>query len=73
MPFSMRTAKGPLDIVQGITELTPQWTKVEGINHVWDMRMATSSIPFDTLKQILLISGRGGRDRADSLLYIPQA
>jgi len=52
--FTMTTAKGVVNIVQGITELTPQWTKVEGIKYVWDMRMATSSIPFDTLKQILL-------------------
>ena len=52
--FSMMTAKGPVHIVQGITALTPQWTKVEGITHVWDMRMATSSIPRDTLHKILL-------------------
>jgi pimeloyl-ACP methyl ester carboxylesterase/thioredoxin-like negative regulator of GroEL len=52
--FTMVTAKGPVDIIQGITELTPQWTKVEGISHVWDMRIATSSIPRDTLQKILL-------------------
>ncbi|MFZ1934667.1 MAG: tetratricopeptide repeat protein [Thermoguttaceae bacterium] len=51
--FSMMTAKGQVDIVQGITELTPQWTKVEGVKYVWDMRMATSSIPRDTLQKIL--------------------
>ena len=52
--FTMLTAKGPVDVIQGITELTPQWTKVEGISHVWDMRIATSSIPRDTLQRILL-------------------
>jgi pimeloyl-ACP methyl ester carboxylesterase len=52
--FSMMTARGPADIVQGITELTPQWAKVEGMSHVWDMRIATSSIPRDTLHQILV-------------------
>ncbi len=52
--FTMATGKGPVDVVQGITELTPQWTKVEGISHVWDMRMATSSIPRDVLRKILL-------------------
>jgi pimeloyl-ACP methyl ester carboxylesterase/tetratricopeptide (TPR) repeat protein len=51
--FTMATAKGPVDVVQGITELTPQWTKVEGLHHVWDMRMATSSIPRDVLRKIL--------------------
>jgi predicted esterase len=51
--FSMMTARGPADIVQGITELTPHWAKVEGISHVWDMRIATSSIPRETLHKIL--------------------
>ena len=52
--FTMAMGRGPLDVIQGITELTPQWTKVEGISQVWDMRMATSSIPADTLLKILL-------------------
>ena len=52
--FTMATGQGPVDVIQGITELTPQWTKVEGISHVWDMRMATSSIPRDILQKILL-------------------
>ncbi len=52
--FTMMTAQGPVNIIQGITELTPQWTKVEGKNYVWDMRMATTSIPRDTLQKILL-------------------
>lgn len=52
--FTMATGKGPVDVIQGITELTPQWTKVEGISHVWDMRIATSSIPRDVLQKILL-------------------
>jgi pimeloyl-ACP methyl ester carboxylesterase len=51
--FSMRTARGQTDVVQGITELTPLWAKVEGISHVWDMRVATSSIPPDVLAKIL--------------------
>jgi len=51
--YTMSTFKGPLEVIQGITELTPEWTKVEGITHVWDMRMATSSIPRDVLAQIL--------------------
>jgi hypothetical protein len=52
--FTMATSKGQVNIIQGITELTPQWTKVEGKNVVWDMRMATSSIPLDTLHKILM-------------------
>jgi pimeloyl-ACP methyl ester carboxylesterase len=52
--FTMYTVKGPVDIIQGITELTPRWSKVEGISHVWDMRIATSAIPHDMLHKILL-------------------
>jgi pimeloyl-ACP methyl ester carboxylesterase len=51
--FTIATNKGPVDVIQAITELTPQWTKVEGIKYVWDMRIATSSIPHDTLRKIL--------------------
>jgi predicted esterase len=51
--FTMNTAKGPLDIAQGITEITPRWTKVEGIRQIWDQRIATSSIPREALSAIL--------------------
>jgi predicted esterase len=55
--FTMGSSKGPADIVQGITEITPTYTKVEAIqgegNYVWTMRIATSSIPRDTLSKIL--------------------
>lgn len=56
--YSMQTKDGPLAIVQGITELTPRYAKVEGLrgqprSPAWDMRLATSSIPRDTLAQIL--------------------
>lgn len=51
--LTMATARGNVDIIQGITELTPRWAKVEGITHVWDMRMATSTIPQEMLAKIL--------------------
>lgn len=51
--LQMNTHQGPVDVVQGITELTPRWTRVEGITHVWDMRLATSSIPSGVLHEIL--------------------
>ena len=51
--FTMATERGALTVTQGITELTPQWAKVEGTTHIWDMRIATSSIPRDTLQKIL--------------------
>jgi len=57
--FSMNTPQGALPILQGITEVTPIYTKVEGLarpkhSYVWDMRVATSSIPRDVLSKILM-------------------
>ncbi len=52
--YTIYSVRGPVDVIQGITELTPYWTKVEGISHVWDMRIATSSLPRDVLHNILL-------------------
>lgn len=55
--FAMMGPKGPIEIVQGITEITPKWTKVEaieGIHHyMWSTRIATSSIPREQLNKIL--------------------
>ena len=55
--FKLVSAKGPLDIYQGITEITPTYTKVEGLTSknpiIWETRIATSSIPRDTLSKIL--------------------
>lgn len=55
--LTISTNKGPIDIVQGITLITPEWTKVEGLltehPYILDMRIATSSIPRETLSQIL--------------------
>lgn len=55
--FTMFTAKGMVDVVQGITLITPTWTKVEGLTHTWDMRIATSSLPRDILAKILAKQG----------------
>ncbi|HUY93040.1 MAG TPA: peptidase [Pirellulales bacterium] len=50
---------GQVSVVQGITEIWPTWTKVESVqlkntrNIIWDMRIATSTIPPDTLRSIL--------------------
>lgn len=49
----MVTAQGPKDIIQCITVVTPFWTKVECTNFIWDMRLATTSIPDAQLLPIL--------------------
>ena len=56
--FHMQTPDGPLSIIQGITEITPRFVRVQGLTGPrrpiqWDMRLATSSIPPDKLSAIL--------------------
>ncbi|MCH7728622.1 MAG: peptidase [Planctomycetes bacterium] len=56
--FSFVSAKGRVDVVQGITEVTPTYCRVQGIlgtkrSYVWDMRIRTSSIPRIVLSLIL--------------------
>jgi predicted esterase len=52
------TGQGSLDVIQGITEITPTYTRVQGLqvgqdSYVWDMRLATSSIPQDVLSTVI--------------------
>ncbi len=60
--FSIMTARGVEHISQGITEITPLYTRVEGLSGLpsirWDCRVATSSIPRETLSQVIRIQGR---------------
>ena len=55
--LSLATASGRVDVVQGITEITPRWVRVEGIHTekplLLDMRLATSSIPREVLAKIV--------------------
>lgn len=55
---TINTPLGSLDVIQGITEITPTYTKVQGLqvgqnSYVWDMRLATSSIPHDVLSKVI--------------------
>ena len=58
--FVMLAPEGELEIIQGITEITPQWTQLEALQrndnkHLfkWKTKIATSSIPRDVLSEIL--------------------
>ncbi|MEZ6135124.1 MAG: hypothetical protein R3C53_09465 [Pirellulaceae bacterium] len=56
--FSFMSPRGQVDVVQGITLLTPKFAKVEVLraepdSFVWDQRIAISSIPAEQLKAIL--------------------
>jgi len=55
--LSLATAEGRVDVVQGITEITPRWVRVQGVRTerplLLDMRLATSSIPHDVLRRVI--------------------
>jgi pimeloyl-ACP methyl ester carboxylesterase len=51
--FTIQTDKGPLAVIQQITEITPRWTRLEGYRQIWDQRVATSSIPPDVLRKVI--------------------
>ncbi|QDU46705.1 Alpha/beta hydrolase family protein [Symmachiella dynata] len=40
-------------VIQAITEISPDYLKLEGMNHRWDSGMATSSLPRKTLAALL--------------------
>jgi predicted esterase len=51
---TMNATTGPVDIIQGITVLTPYYAKVMALRtYQLDMRIATSSIPRETIARIL--------------------
>jgi len=51
--ITMQGPRDPVDVVQGITELTPEWAKIEGITHVWETRIPTTSLSSDVLAKLL--------------------
>ena len=55
--LTLSTASGRLDVVQGITTITPRWTRVQGVLTdnplLLDMRLSTGAIPRDQLRLVL--------------------
>ncbi len=55
--ISIATAGGRVDVVQGITQITPRWTSLQGIQTeqpvLLDMRIATTSIPREVLRRVV--------------------
>jgi len=55
--FAIQAPDRQLNIVQGITEVTPLYTRLQGLQsakpYVWDMRIATESIPRQQLRKVL--------------------
>ena len=50
----MLTARGVQHVIQGITELTPQYIRVEAKGMRWDERIATNTLSNDLLDKILM-------------------
>ncbi len=56
--LTMQTEKGPADVIQGLTVITPAWSKIESLQQqgavfLLDMRISTSSLPRDLITAIL--------------------
>ncbi len=69
---SLAAASGRIEVVQGITRITPRWTSLEAILTeqplLLDQRVATSSIPRDVLRRV--IDQQIDRTNADERLRI---
>ncbi len=52
--YPMLTARGVQHVIQGITELTPQYIRVEAKGMRWDERIATNTLSNDLLDKILM-------------------
>jgi hypothetical protein len=70
--LSMATSTGRVDLVQGITQITPRWVSLEGVVTeqplLLDMRVATSSIPRAELRRV--IDQHIDRSKSDQRLRI---
>lgn len=56
--YSLLTPKGREDVLQGITEISPLYVRVEGMSaissYIWDMRIGLNAVPPARLREILL-------------------
>jgi len=50
---TLSTAGKPLEIIQGVTHLTPQALTIMGLNYEWELGIATTSVPHDQLRPML--------------------
>ena len=71
--IELPTGDGTISVVQGITEITPVYTRVRGLrtkpkSYIWDMRLATSSIPRDELARV--VAHATPRDDLDARLQV---
>jgi predicted esterase len=77
--LSLATASGRVDVVQGITEITPRWIKLEGLQTEkpiqLDMRVATTAVPVEVIRRIIDqgVDRRDGEQRLRIVRLLMQA
>ncbi|HID22447.1 MAG TPA: hypothetical protein EYP14_08600, partial [Planctomycetaceae bacterium] len=50
---TLQTPNGPMEVIQGITQLHPKYVTVTALNCAWQHGIATTSLPPETLDRIL--------------------
>ena len=50
---TVRTGRGSVPIVQGITRISPSYVTVQGLTHQWEHGIATTSLPYQVLDPII--------------------
>lgn len=50
---TLSTNKGNLALLQGVTEITPQYLKIKGLKHQWDLGIRTTSVKEEILAAML--------------------
>ena len=50
---TLASANGDLEVIQGVTVITPEYLKIIALNFVWETAIATSSVPVEQLDRML--------------------
>ena len=50
---SLPTSRGPVDVVQAITEMRPDYTQLSALNKSWDYAIDTDTLPPDVIQAII--------------------
>jgi pimeloyl-ACP methyl ester carboxylesterase len=72
---TLRTPKGPKAIIQGISELNPEYVWIKSLDHRWQFGIPTTSLDDDVLSKALLaaIDETDPLDRLGACAYIIKA
>lgn len=73
--ITLNTQKGPFDVVQKITRISPAYVTIEGVKHKWWQGVSTDSLPLDQLTKIIhtVIDDEDPDDRMSVARFFIQA